>query len=57
MTLKDRIIDKLGQLLVILALIILSPALFVIGGVLLPVRVYKNISASVYNKTPKKYYY
>ena len=52
-----KIEDRVGQIIVILAIVILSPALFVIGGCLLPVRVYWNISSTVNNKTPKKYFY
>jgi len=52
-----KVSDILGQLTVILAILVFSPSLMVIGGILLMVRYYKYVSVLVHNKTPKKYYY
>ena len=53
----SKVDDLLGRLTIIIAILLLSPALMVIGGILLMVRYYKYVSALVHNRTPKKYYY
>ena len=55
--LNSKFMDVIGQLTVIFTILVFSPALMVIGGILLMVRYYKYVSALVHNKTPKKYYY
>lgn len=54
---KYQITDKIGHLIFVIGLIIVSPAFMVVGGLLTPFRFYKYIRSQVYNHVPKKYFY
>ena len=57
MKMKSKIKDFLGYVLFLLIFIIMIPLLFIRGGIVGCIRYYQYISAKVYNKKPKSYYY
>lgn len=54
---KGKLLDLIGYVSFILMIIIISPYLFISGGLQRIIRFYQYVSANVHEKRPKKYYY
>ena len=53
----DKIMDKIGYLLFLSLIIIISPYLFISGGVSRIIRYYKYVSNTMHNKDLDQYFF